>query len=253
MSSRRQQEILRTMGITLWVRRELDRLGEKAEAPAAPQALDEVSAVKDASAPTQSSTSVAAESPSDANWSALQSEVSACTLCELHRDRTQTVFGVGDRAADVMVIGEAPGFHEDKQGEPFVGRAGGLLNRMLKAIGLARETVFIANVLKCRPPNNRDPKPEEAQSCQRYLERQIALVDPLVLLAVGRVSAQHLLGSDAPIGRLRGRVHQLPGRDLPLIVTYHPAYLLRSPEQKAKSLSDLLLLRKELRQRQSSA
>lgn len=175
------------------------------------------------------------------DFEALRRRVSACTLCDLHRTRTQTVFGVGNPNADWLVIGEAPGAEEDARGEPFVGRAGQLLNSMLKAIGLAREQVFIANILKCRPPNNRDPKPEEAQSCRPYLERQIALIRPKLILAVGRIAAQNLLATDTPIGKLRGRVHTFGTARTPLVVTYHPAYLLRSPGEKRKAWTDLKL------------
>ena len=171
------------------------------------------------------------------DWPGLESRVAACEACELHRTRTQTVFGVGSHAADLMVIGEAPGADEDRQGEPFVGRAGQLLNAMLQAIGLERETVYIANVLKCRPPDNRDPRPEESRQCEPFLKRQVALVRPRVLLAVGRIAAQNLLQTSDPVGRLRGRPLSLDG--VPLVVTYHPAYLLRSPEQKAKAWEDL--------------
>ncbi len=172
-------------------------------------------------------------------WDELRTAVAACTRCRLHESRTQTVFGVGNTEADWMIIGEAPGAEEDRRGEPFVGRAGKLLDEMLLAIGEKRESVFIANILKCRPPNNRDPGPDEAASCRPYLERQIELVQPKVILAVGRIAAQQLLQSDAPVGRLRGKVHQLG--DMPLVVTYHPAYLLRSPSQKRKSWDDLCL------------
>ena len=178
------------------------------------------------------------------DWERLRSSVAACTRCALHESRTQTVFGVGNRDADWMIIGEAPGAEEDRRGEPFVGRAGKLLDEMLKAVGESRERVFIANILKCRPPNNRDPKPEEAASCRDYLERQVTLVQPRIILAVGRIAAQQLIGTDAPVGRLRGRRHSLG--DTPLIVTYHPAYLLRSPAQKRKAWDDLCLARSVL-------
>ncbi len=177
--------------------------------------------------------------PDPMGWDELRACVASCTRCELARSRTNTVFGVGDPNADWLIIGEAPGAEEDRRGEPFVGRAGKLLDEMLLAIGQTRETVFIANILKCRPPNNRDPKPAEAESCREYLQRQIDLVQPRIILAVGRVAAQNLLASDAPVGRMRGRAHQLDG--IPLVVTYHPAYLLRSPSQKRKSWSDLCL------------
>jgi uracil-DNA glycosylase len=174
------------------------------------------------------------------DWVALERAVKSCTLCPLHASRTQGVFGVGNRQASWMIIGEAPGAEEDRQGEPFVGRAGQLLNSMLKAIGFAREQVFIANILKSRPPNNRDPRPEEVQACIPYLFRQIELVNPRLILCVGRIAAQTLLDTDVTIGKLRGRVHHiLAGRAM--VVTYHPAYLLRSPGEKRKVWSDLVL------------
>jgi DNA polymerase len=181
-------------------------------------------------------------------WSDLAARVSSCTRCVLHKSRTQTVFGVGRRDARLFVIGEAPGADEDRQGEPFVGRAGQLLNAMLRAMGLPRSEVYIANILKCRPPNNRDPQPEEQASCTPYLSQQIALVQPRALLAVGRISAQWLLQTDTPIGRLRGRVLSYGERNTPLVVTYHPAYLLRSPLDKAKAWTDLCLVKELLSQ-----
>ncbi len=173
------------------------------------------------------------------DWDALETLVSGCTRCPLAEGRTNTVFGVGDRNADWLIVGEAPGAEEDRLGEPFVGRAGKLLDEMLRALGQSRETVFIANILKCRPPHNRDPKQEEAAACRGYLDRQIALLRPRIILAVGRVAAQNLLGCQDPVGRMRGRVHAVNG--IPLVVTYHPAYLLRSPSQKKKSWQDLCL------------
>jgi DNA polymerase len=177
------------------------------------------------------------------NWSELRDEVAACTLCSLHKTRTQTVFGVGNESADWMIVGEAPGAEEDRRGEPFVGRAGQLLDQMLHSVGLARDAVFIANMLKCRPPNNRDPAVAEAASCRAYLDRQIALLAPKLILAVGRIAAQHLLETDAPLGRLRGQKHYLNDGQVPVVVTYHPAYLLRSPTQKRKAWQDLCLAR----------
>lgn len=174
------------------------------------------------------------------DWDPLRALVAACTRCELHSTRTQTVFGVGSQQARWMFIGEAPGADEDRQGEPFVGRAGQLLTSMINAAGLQRENVFIANVLKCRPPGNRDPKPNEATSCRGYLDRQIELVDPTLVVAVGRIAAQNLLATETPLARLRGRVHPLGARGRPVIVTYHPAYLLRSPSEKRKAWQDLL-------------
>jgi DNA polymerase len=187
------------------------------------------------------------------DWEALRTRVSACTRCELHATRTQTVFGVGNPHARWMFIGEAPGAEEDRQGEPFVGRAGQLLTSMLKALGFRREDVYIANVLKCRPPGNRDPKPDEARSCRGYLERQIELVSPLLVVAVGRIAAQNLLATDSSLARLRGKVHALGERRWPLVVTYHPAYLLRSPAEKRKAWQDLVFARQVFRQLEAGA
>lgn len=173
------------------------------------------------------------------DWDALQARVRVCTACDLHRSRTQTVFGVGAQDADLMLIGEAPGADEDRQGEPFVGRAGKLLNEMLRAMGLARERVYIANILKCRPPNNRDPEADEVQQCEGYLRRQVELVAPKVILALGRVAAHNLLKTQTALARLRGQVHHYGAAQVPLLVTYHPAYLLRSPQDKAKAWLDL--------------
>jgi uracil-DNA glycosylase family 4 len=173
----------------------------------------------------------------DLGWAELRSSVAECTRCPLHTSRTQTVFGVGNENADWLIVGEAPGAEEDRRGEPFVGRAGELLTEMLRAAGQDRGQVFIANILKCRPPHNRDPEVEESAACRRYLERQIALIQPKIILAVGRVAAQQLLDTDTPVGQLRGQLHHLG--DTPLIVTYHPAYLLRSPTQKRKAWQDI--------------
>jgi DNA polymerase len=181
-----------------------------------------------------------------ADWEALAAEVRGCVQCGLHATRTQTVFGVGNRGADLLVVGEAPGADEDRLGEPFVGRAGVLLNAMLRALRRPRETVFIANVLKCRPPGNRDPNPEEVRCCLPFLHRQIALLQPRLMLAVGRIAAQNLLATETPIGKLRGSVHRFGSQGTPLIVTYHPAYLLRSPGEKRKAWSDLCFVRREL-------
>ena len=179
------------------------------------------------------------------DWAELEQAVSVCTRCRLHESRTQTVFGVGDRQADWMIVGEAPGAEEDRRGEPFVGRAGLLLDQMLHAVGLGRDRVFIANILKCRPPGNRDPAVDEAEACRGWLDRQIALIAPRLILAVGRIAAQQLLETQAPLGRLRGQVHTLRNTEIPVIVTYHPAYLLRSPTQKRKAWADLCLARRE--------
>jgi len=174
-------------------------------------------------------------------WRDLRQRVAKCQQCELHRERTQTVFGVGDHHADWLIIGEAPGAEEDKQGEPFVGRAGTLLNNMLFALGLQREQVFIANILKCRPPKNRDPKLEEVSACSSYLREQIDLIQPKIILAVGRIAAQNLVKTETPIGKMRGRRYQYADTGIPVVVTYHPAYLLRSPREKRKVWHDLQL------------
>jgi uracil-DNA glycosylase len=178
-------------------------------------------------------------------WPALRAAVAACTACRLCQGRTNTVFGVGNERAHWMIVGEAPGEQEDLQGEPFVGKAGQLLDNMLRAIGLTRESapperqVYIANTLKCRPPRNRNPEPDELAQCEAFLVRQVALVQPRIILAMGRFAVQSLLRSEEPVGRLRGRVHHYQG--VPLIVTYHPAYLLRNLEDKAKAWDDLCL------------
>ena len=213
---------LQAMGIDVWLPRDAadDVLSEDVQADALPER----------------------GGPHAASWDELRACVADCRRCALAESRTNTVFGVGNTDADWMIIGEAPGAEEDRQGEPFVGRAGKLLDQMLLAIGQSRDRVFIANILKCRPPNNRDPQPDEAAACRDYLERQIALVQPRIVLAVGRIAAQSLLGSDEPVGRMRGRAHELDG--IPLVVTYHPAYLLRSPSQKRKAWSDLCLARR---------
>lgn len=171
--------------------------------------------------------------------------VAACQRCDLHKTRKQTVFGVGNTRAHVMIIGEAPGFNEDQQGEPFVGRAGQLLNAMLQSIGLARCDVYIANILKCRPPNNRDPLPEEVEQCTSYLQKQVALIQPKILCAVGRIAAQYLLKTTVSISKLRGKIHVYG--EIPLLITYHPAYLLRNSSKKAEAYQDLLQL-KEMHQ-----
>jgi DNA polymerase len=182
-------------------------------------------------------------STEELGWEALRARVAACTACELCRGRTQTVFGVGDPRARLVIVGEAPGAEEDRQGEPFVGPAGRLLDEMLRAIGLSREQVYICNILKCRPPNNADPTPAQAAACRPFLARQIALINPQLILAVGRVAAQNLLQVTTPLSRLRGQIHHFAtvdsGASLPVWVTYHPAYLLRSPQEKARAWEDL--------------
>lgn len=174
-------------------------------------------------------------------WMELENTVKSCTKCDLHASRTNAVFGVGNPdTAEIMIIGEAPGQQEDLRGEPFVGRAGQLLNSMLHAIGLSRDTVFIGNILKCRPPKNRDPSPEEVATCTPYLLEQIDHIKPKLIVALGRIAAQFLLDTKTPISQLRREEHVY--HNTPLIVTYHPAYLLRSPGEKAKSWMDLITI-----------
>jgi uracil-DNA glycosylase len=186
---------------------------------------------------------VSAPLPPPGDLAALEACVASCRGCELHRARSRTVFGSGPAKARWMIVGEGPGAEEDRQGLPFVGRAGQLLTSMIEALGVARESVYIANTVKCRPPQNRDPTAEEMAACRPFLERQIAEVEPALILAVGRIAAQSLLGSQEPLGRLRGRLHHYPGSGIPLVVTYHPAYLLRSPREKRKAWEDLLYAR----------
>jgi len=252
MDSQRRHEYLEVIGIDVWVPRVPS--GEEASVcqgialdalpapPAATGPITRVDTVHARAAPTAPAATLSPEVA--AQWDRLRSEVATCTKCALHSSRTQGVFGVGNPQADWLVIGEAPGAEEDRRGEPFVGRAGQLLDAMLKAIGLSRETnVFIANVLKSRPPGNRDPKPEEVAACLPYLMRQIALMRPRLILAVGRIAAQNLLSTDMALGRLRGKVHHFGELNTPLIVTYHPAYLLRTPGDKRKAWEDLKFAR----------
>jgi uracil-DNA glycosylase family 4 len=185
------------------------------------------------------------EAPAPIGWIEIKQAVPACTACSLHKTRTQTVFGVGDENADWMLIGEAPGAEEDRLGDPFVGQAGKLLDNMLAAIDLKRsENVYIANVLKCRPPGNRNPEPDEVAKCTPFLKQQIALIRPKLIIAMGRFAAQTLLASDASIASMRGRVYRYEG--VPLIVTYHPAYLLRTLADKAKAWEDLVFAKKTM-------
>lgn len=168
----------------------------------------------------------------------LQQQVAACTRCPLHQTRTQTVFARGNPHAKLFVIGEAPGFYEDQQGLPFVGKAGGLLNNMLQSIGLSDDQMYIANVLKCRPPDNRDPRPEEIAHCSHYLREQIAKVNPQLIVAVGRFAGHYVLNASLPLHQMRGKIHQYEGK--PVLVSYHPAYLLRNPRDKKKAYADWL-------------
>src|SRR3984957_18386531 len=227
MDSERRRDYLQTLGIDVWLPR-----GAGASAP--------VAAVT--TAQPQAAAIAQPLAAGDEGWRRLREEVLGCTRCPLHLTRTQGVFGVGPQRCDWLVIGEAPGAEEDRRGEPFVGAAGQLLDAMLKAIGLDRRSnVYIANVLKSRPPGNRDPKPEEVAACLPFLERQIALLQPKIMLAVGRIAAQNLLATATPLGRLRGQVHRFGAT--PLVVTYHPAYLLRTPSDKRKAWEDLKFAR----------
>jgi uracil-DNA glycosylase len=176
------------------------------------------------------------------DWTALEAEVETCTACALAPTRTRTVFGVGDRSARWLFVGEGPGAEEDQRGEPFVGQAGRLLDNMLASIGIARGNgVYIANIVKCRPPGNRNPEAAEAQACSAFLRRQVDLIQPSLVVALGKIAATNLLGRDVPVGSLRGRVHEYRG--VPLVVTYHPAYLLRNLPDKAKAWEDLCFAR----------
>lgn len=188
--------------------------------------------------------SASGPSPAAEGLRVLAAEVMGCTRCRLHAGRTTVVFGEGNPEARLVVVGEAPGGEEDRTGRPFVGPAGKLLDLMLLSVGFPRESVFICNVLKCRPPHNRDPQRDEIEACSGYLHRQLELIEPRVLLAVGRFAAQTLTGSDANIGRLRGRVHEYMG--IPVVVTYHPAYLLRSPDRTRAAWQDLQFMREVL-------
>jgi len=249
MLSPRQQACLKGIGIDLWRER-------VAAPPAGAPALDLQPAAPEIARNTPSSSPVEAppakpvvpgftESPID-TWPELEQSIQACNYCGLAEGCSRKVPGKGDRGASLMIIGEAPGRDEDLQGKPFVGRAGQLLDRMLQAIDIDPSSVYITNILKCRPPQNRDPKPDEISACARFLQAQIDLVKPQVIFAVGRISAQNLLNDTSPVGRLRGHQHQLPESDIPLLVTYHPAYLLRNPAEKAKVWQDLKALHRLL-------
>ncbi|MEE8119171.1 MAG: uracil-DNA glycosylase [Gammaproteobacteria bacterium] len=229
MIDSRQHVYLERMGIAVWVR----RTGQLSESDNSVVSL---------------AINIRGTDAANMDWQTLEQHVSTCTDCALHANRKQAVFGTGNQSAEWMIIGEAPGAEEDKLGLPFVGRAGKLLDAMLKAAGYERDDVFIANILKCRPPRNRDPKPNEAAACSQYLHRQIALVRPKIILAVGRIAAQNLLATDAPLGRMRGKIHRHEPSGTPVIVTYHPAYLLRSPLEKRKAWEDLCFARRVCRE-----
>jgi DNA polymerase len=255
MDSRRLS-YLRALDIDVWERRDSSRPTHASAPIEVSPALLHADAIKPAQ--QQPAQAQPIQDVSDLNWETLEQAVRGCQRCPLHQTRTQAVFGVGDRRSKWLVIGEAPGAEEDRQGEPFVGRAGQLLNSMLKAMGLGREQVFIANILKSRPPNNRDPRPEEVRECLPYLYRQIELLNPTLILCVGRIAAQTLLDTDTTIGKLRGKLHHLApvhpaGKPRPMIVTYHPAYLLRSPAEKRKAWGDLVMALRTFEQLEGTA
>jgi uracil-DNA glycosylase len=241
----RQRSMLHAMGIRVLALPGHDVVAELADAVDAPNRAVAEAPRSALPAATTTSASASASASNTMDWPTLRAAVAGCRACALCESRKQTVFGVGHESAHWMIVGEAPGENEDLQGEPFVGAAGQLLDNMLRAVGLTRsdagpeQQVFIANTLKCRPPRNRNPSPEETAQCAPYLARQIELVRPRVLLAMGRFAAQALLASDEPIGKLRGQVHRW--RDIPVVVTYHPAYLLRTLTDKARAWEDLCL------------
>ena len=249
MSSELRQEYLDALGLKSWKLRSTAAPGSSAAtevfAPAQEVLAAPPSAAPRSAAPPSTARPSTARPAREAgvDWPELRARVAACTRCGLSATRTQTVFGVGNLHADWLIVGEAPGADEDRKGEPFVGRAGQLLNSMLHAVGLAREQVYIANVLKCRPPGNRDPSLTEATECLPYLEQQIALLKPKIMLAVGRIAAQNLLHTDKTLGSLRQQVHRFGASAVPLIVTYHPGYLLRTPTDKRKTWEDLKFAR----------
>jgi uracil-DNA glycosylase family 4 len=246
---------LEAMGITVWRPKapnlpspaylsvaESDTPPEPAassNAPSASAATAPQSDVSDSISPATHSDYANPDAVAEMDWDKLEATVSVCPKCRLCETRTQTVFGSGDKKADWLIVGEGPGQQEDLQGLPFVGPAGQLLTEMLRAIGLGRNEVYITNIVKCRPPNNRDPKPDEADACRPYLDRQIALIRPKIILAVGRIAAQSLLRTEAAVSKLRGRTHTL--NQTPVVVVYHPSYLLRSPGEKKKAWLDLQL------------
>jgi DNA polymerase len=257
MLSARQQHCLKGIGIQSWGGRAADVATikdvplfsgqDQLTASPAPDTINPatVSPLQETAAPAPQSTEVATPQPVPTvldSWDAIIESIHACSACELAQNCTQKVPGMGERQADLLIVGEGPGHDEDIRGEPFVGRSGQLLESMLAAIGFTREQVYITNVVKCRPPNNRDPKQDEAQQCRRFLEAQIKMIAPRVILSVGRVSAHNLLGSNQPVGKLIKEMHCLPGTEIPLKVTYHPAYLLRNPSAKAIAWQDLKLL-----------
>ncbi len=249
MDEKKRQKHLQIMEIQTWEVRKSEQIKGADMATHKRKKAVEEEVKQPAKATSKKAVTLNQEKPiAELTWKELEEQVANCTRCDLYKTRTQTVFGVGNRQADLLIIGEAPGSNEDKQGEPFVGRAGKLLNSMLHAINLSREEIFIANILKSRPPNNRDPKPEEVAACTPFLLRQITLLKPKLILAVGRIAAQFLLNTTEAMGKLRGQEFTYGPYHTPLLVTYHPAYLLRAPREKRKSWDDLQLVVKRLEQ-----
>ncbi len=254
MLTSRQQACLRGIGIRQWTERhsassiseEAETFEVSADNPQNLPPINEAVAPSVVEAEPAEKPSLNFDQPAPDNWDQLIPAIASCQQCELAERCTQKVPGVGNRQADLMIIGEGPGMEEDRKGEPFVGRSGQLLDKMLAAIGLQREQVYITNIVKCRPPDNRDPKPAEAQACRGYLQSQIDLVAPKVILSVGRISAQNLLGLQQPVGKLIRQQHLLPGTTIPLKVSYHPAYLLRTPSAKAIAWNDLKIVHRLL-------
>jgi uracil-DNA glycosylase len=251
MLTARQQHCLKGMGITQWTQRSSGNNIPHELAVVVDPVINspaEVTADKKISPPSIPTPvrELSIQTFSLNDWSAIESAIQACQNCALSQSCTNKVPGKGNQQADLMIIGEAPGHDEDLQGKPFVGRAGQLLDRMLQAIDIDPQQAYITNILKCRPPNNRDPKVEETKSCAQFLQAQIQQLKPKVIFSVGRISAQTLLLDPSPLGRLRNRQYTLPDTDIPLLVTYHPAYLLRNPAEKAKVWQDLKSLKRLL-------
>ena len=252
MLTPRQQHCLKGIGIRQWVERSGSSPGlqavETAEIRETPAELIEALITEVVQPHEQESPAVNAPPPARLDtWENITHSIHQCEACELSKNCTRKVPGVGNQQAEVMIIGEGPGHEEDLKGEPFVGRSGQLLDKMLLAIGLSRSQVFITNIVKCRPPNNRDPHANEVKACESFLQAQIKQIAPRVILSVGRISAHHLLNSTSPVGKLIDQVHRLPGSDIPLKVTYHPAYLLRNPAAKSIAWQDMKILHQMLR------
>ena len=244
MLTARQQNCLQGIGIRRWLERSTAVVETAVEQGNRSSVVVALQPVEPAHQPVEPTPAPAVLD----SWDAITQSIHQCNACALAQNCSQKVPGVGDQQADLLIIGEGPGHDEDIRGEPFVGRSGQLLDKMLASIGIAREQVFITNIVKCRPPNNRDPKKEEVKQCHAFLEAQIKQIAPRVILSVGRVSAHSLLDSNQPVGKLIKQMHELPGTSIPVKVTYHPAYLLRNPSAKAIAWQDLKQLYQLLNQ-----